>query len=229
MTSGAASVSQKFPGMTINGVTHHEKEPAGKALLEACKGITDKADKPIGEYMGFKLSVSLDSFYKQVKLQLRGSMTYQTDLGTDTFGNITRINNALDELPKRLENIQSQLENLYKQQEAAKNELAMPFSQESELAEKEARLALLNADLNIDGDGGFDVINDTESHDDSRDDTDDEPMHSTEQSVSRFAEHTERTGTYGKSKPSILDDLRTYSAKPNPSVGSEAKSNSIDL
>jgi hypothetical protein len=72
-------------------------------LLEACKGVTDKSDKTVGEYMGFKLSVRFDSFSKQLKLLLRGNLTYSIDLGTDTFGNITRINNALDSLDKRLE------------------------------------------------------------------------------------------------------------------------------
>jgi hypothetical protein len=113
--NGSTSASQKFPGMTTNGVTHAEKEPAGKALLECCKGVTDKSDKFVGEYMGFKMSVAFDSFSKQFKLLLRGNLTYQLDLGTDAFGNITRINNALDDLPKRLEGQRSQLDNLHKQ------------------------------------------------------------------------------------------------------------------
>ncbi|GHV36782.1 hypothetical protein FACS18949_16560 [Clostridia bacterium] len=128
MVNGAASASQKFPGMLINGVTHVEKEPAGKALLECCKGVTDKSDKFIGEYMGFKMSVAFDSFSKQFRLLLRGNPTYQLDLGTDAFGNITRINHALDDLPKRLEGQQSQLDNLHKQQESAKAELAQPLT-----------------------------------------------------------------------------------------------------
>jgi len=90
-------------------------------------------------------------------------MTYQLDLGTDAFGNITRINNTFVDLPKRLEGAKSQLDGLLSQQEAAKQELEKPFAQESELAEKEARLALLNADLNIDGNGGFDVVNDSDN------------------------------------------------------------------
>ena len=84
---------------------------------------------------------------------------YDVSLGTDAFGNITRINNALDGLPKTLEGARDQLANIQKQQESAKLELAKPFELETELAEKEARLALINADLNIDGDGDMDVEN----------------------------------------------------------------------
>ncbi|GHU87360.1 hypothetical protein FACS1894202_01510 [Clostridia bacterium] len=234
--NGAASASQKFPGMTINGVTHVEKEPAGKALLECCKGVTDKSDKPIGEYMGFKMSVAFDSFSKQFRLLLRGNLTYQLDLGTDAFGNITRINHALDDLPKRLEGQQSQLDNLHKQQESAKAELAQPFPYEAELAAKEERLNWLNSDLNIDGDGGMDIINDTESRDagsndgseqeqpqgsqkdnyeyESRDDADEPPL---------------RTGTYGKAAPSFLDNIRKFDARKQDSPPASGRTSSHEL
>jgi hypothetical protein len=96
--NGAASVTTKFPGMTINGVTHTEKEPAAKALLEACKSITDTSGTSVGEYMGFKLAIKFDTFSKQFSLLMRGKMTYSVELGTDAFGNISRINHALDKL-----------------------------------------------------------------------------------------------------------------------------------
>jgi hypothetical protein len=154
VTDGAASVAAKFPGMTVGGVMHTEKETAAKALLDACKGIKGReAELPIGEFMGFKLSLSYASFGQTVNLLMRGAMTYQTELGTDAFGNIQRITNALDKLPERLEATQNQLANLENQVAAAKEELAKPFAAEDELKSKEARLALLNADLNIDGEG----------------------------------------------------------------------------
>lgn len=217
MLDGATCVGAKFPSMVIKGVTHTEKEPAAKALLDACSGIIDNGDKQIGEYMGFKLSISFDSFSKQIKLQMRGNLTYQIDLGTDAFGNITRINNALEELPKRLEGIQSQLDNLYSQQEAAKVELALPFEQEPVLAEMEARLALLNADLNIDSDGssGLDVINDTET----RNGTDELP----------------RTGTYGKAEaasktaPTFMDNIRSLGDRKRDGVQGDSKSSEITI
>jgi hypothetical protein len=234
--TGSASVTTKFPGMMIDGVLHIEKEPAAKALLEACKGVTDNTDKPIGEYMGFKLAIRYDSFSKQMQLLLRGAMTYITDLGTDTFGNITRINNTLEKLPERLEGAKAQLADIEKQIDAAKSELEKPFSQETELAEKEARLALLNADLNIDGDGGFDVANDPperdedepETADGERDGDDDEPSGepftpanpgaaATYDGMGGDAGDNElRTGTYGKRKPSIIDGIRGFAgAKMN--------------
>jgi hypothetical protein len=165
IVDGASSASMKFPGMTINGVAYTEKEPAAKALLETTKKVTSKADIPVGEYMGFQMSLHLSDFGRELSVLLRGEMTYSVNLGTDVFGNITRINNALDELHKRLEGAKSQFENLVNQQEAARLELEKPFPLEAELHEKETRLALLNAGLNIEGDGGFDVMNDPDNRD----------------------------------------------------------------
>jgi len=159
----ATPFTAKFHGMIINGVEYTEKEPAGKALLEACKKHDLMSDAPIGKYMGFDMKLSFSSFTKIFSLQLCGTMTYAIDLGMDTFGNITRINNALAELPRRLEGAKSQLETLYAQRDAAKQELEKPFALAGELKEKENRLALLNAELNIDGEGGFDLANDTGS------------------------------------------------------------------
>jgi hypothetical protein len=251
MTGGSASVSTKFPGMTICGVTHTEKEPAAKALLEACKGIKGRdTDLPIGEYMGFKLSLSYASFGQTINLMMRGAMTYQIDLGTDTFGNITRINHALDKLPERLEGARTQLANYEKQVAAAKEELAKPFMQEEELQAKEARLALLNSDLNIDGDGGFEIEGDTEisgekpeaaeSADERDEDFDEEPDEDEPQNGRptygtinefRYSPPSEapRTGTYGKALPSILDDIRSINADLKPPAPGGSKSAEIDI
>jgi N12 class adenine-specific DNA methylase/adenine-specific DNA methylase len=255
MTNGAASVTTKFPEMTINGVTHTEKEPAAKALLEACKGIKGReTELPVGEFMGFKLSLSYASFGQTINLMMRGAMTYQTELGTDAFGNITRITNALDKLPERLQGAREQLANYEKQVAAAKEELAKPFSLEDELQAKEARLALLNADLNIDGDGDMDILNDPDNRDENaasndetdngRDDADDERDDADEEvcefepeqsgspfeltnpdqimtygcDAERAAHESVRTGTYGKSAPGILDDIRAIKGEMKPSA-----------
>jgi hypothetical protein len=209
ITNGAASVSSKFPGMMINGVTHTEKESAAKALLEACKGIKGReTELPVGEFMGFKLSLSYASFGQTINLMMRGAMTYQVELGTDAFGNIQRITNALDKLPERLDVQKRQLENLQKQA-AAKEELAKPFTMEEELQAKEARLALLNADLNIDGD--MEVLNDLENRDESEpeqqaNDESEEmnitPAYASGGDVEQRTEYSEQhTGTYGKALP----------------------------
>jgi len=194
LTGDAVSASTKFPGMTINGVEYTEKEPAAKALLDACKGVTDKNDVVIGSYMGFNLALQFDSFNKAFKSLLRGSMTYQVELGTDTFGNITRINNALSELPKRLEGAQSQLQNLTSQQEAARLELEKPFALEDELIEKETRLALLNVELNIDGSGNSD-IGDGESREEP------EPMTEAE-----YQSEYEQPASAKSARPPLLDE-----------------------
>jgi len=227
-TNGAASVTTKFPGMTIDGVTHTEKEPAAKALLEFCTGITDKNEKAAGEYMGFKLAISFDTYSKQYSLFLRGHMTYQIELGTDAFGNITRINNALDNLGKQLDGQRAQLENLNTQMAAAKEELAKPFPQEQELISKETRLVLLNADLNIDGDGGMDVLNDAENreesderqpqYDEARDDDEDEPD-----------VPLPRTGTYNKSAPSFLENIKNLGSRKQETAPTISKPNRIEI
>jgi predicted nucleic acid-binding Zn-ribbon protein len=236
----AVSVSPKFPGMTIYGATYDEKETAAKALLESCKGVKGvHSDVPIGEYMGFKMSLHYESFAQQINLLMRGVMTYKIDLGTDSFGNITRINNALEKLPERLDGAKSQLENIEKQVEAAKLEVKKPFEQEDELQEKEARLALLNADLNIDGDGNFDVINDFESRDEPEDEAedkaddeayaddelddefDDEPSEEARPNYSYTGTQTTQPAS-AKSKPSILDGIRNFdSSKHNGGQGKD--------
>ncbi|MDR1703890.1 MAG: hypothetical protein LBS19_04290 [Clostridiales bacterium] len=152
------SLSANFPGMEIGGIVYKDKEPAAKALLDACKGVIDAEEKPAGEYMGFKMSLRYESLTKQVQLLLHGSGTYSLDLGTDTFGNISRINNALDGLPKRLEAAKINLDMIYSRRDAAKVELEQPFALADELSEKEARLACLDAELSIDGGTGGEVI-----------------------------------------------------------------------
>jgi hypothetical protein len=251
MTGDAASVTAKFPGMTINGVTHSEKEPAAKALLEACKGIKGRdSELLIGEFMGFRLSLSYASFGQTINLMMRGAMTYQTELGTDTFGNLQRITNALDKLPERLEGAKAQLANYEKQVAAAKEELAKPFAQEEELAAKESRLALLNSDLNIDGDGGLEIEGDPEIGDETaeRAETDgerggdideeadgDEPQSDMPRPESigetRYQppSETAHTGTYGKSAPSILDDVRSIKSELKPPAQGGSRSAGIDI
>ncbi|GHU36453.1 hypothetical protein FACS1894105_06830 [Clostridia bacterium] len=233
-----ASVSVKFPGMTIKDVAYSAKEPAAKALIEACREIHGRnIDLPVGEYFGFQMSLRYESFGEQINLSLRGAMTYLVDLGTDALGNITRINNSLDGLPKMLEKVQSQLEGLLQQQESAKAELEKPFSLEAELTSKEARLALLNADLNIDGDGSFDVENDPEDKS-AQSESIDEDADQSEicdddtkiPSVKTFTivPH-ENEIAYAKSKPSILDDLKSYGGGKSPGITIKEKYGEIDI
>jgi hypothetical protein len=212
LTGGTASVTALFGGMTVNGVEYTEKEPAAKALLEACKTVPDKKDMAVGSYMGFDMSIRFETFDKQFFLLLRGSMTYQTELGTDAFGNITRINNVLNDLPNRLEGAKSQLETYLSQQEAAKHELERPFTLAGELAEKEARLALLNADLNIDGGGGLDVLNDADTRHEPEDEI--EPPDDDGQEI----EYERQPASAKSAMPSFLDGIREYTANKQPTL-----------
>ena len=133
--------------LEIQGVTYTDKTEAGTALLDACQDISETEPVTIGSYRGFNLSVKFASF--GYKLSIKGTVTYKVDLGEDARGNITRIDNALAKIPESLGNWQAKLANLLQQQEAAKAEAGKPFPQEEELCQKSARLAALDAELNI--------------------------------------------------------------------------------
>ena len=142
-----------FAGMEIRGDTLVDKENAGAALLDACKEVKSSDPVQVGGYRGFAMFVSFNAFEKQYELTLRGEMSHKAILGTDPRGNLIRIDNALAQMPQRLTSVQSQLDNLYQQQEAARAEVGKPFPHEQELREKSARLAALDMALNIDGRG----------------------------------------------------------------------------
>ena len=140
-----------FAGMEVRDDTLTDKENAGAALLDACKEVKGADPVPVGSYRGFTMSVSFDAFRQEYMLLLKGQMTHRATLGTDPRGNLTRIDNALSQMPQRLEAVKNQLDNLYQQQAAAKAEVGKPFPQEQELRDKSARLAELDVLLNMDG------------------------------------------------------------------------------
>ena len=142
-----------FAGMEVRGDTLTDKENAGAALLDACKEVKGTDPVPVGSYRGFAMSVSFDAFRQEYMLLLKGQMTHRATLGIDPRGNLTRIDNALSQMPQRLEAVKNQLDNLYQQQAAAKAEVGKPFPQEQELRDKSARLAELDVLLNMDGRG----------------------------------------------------------------------------
>ena len=142
-----------FAGMEVRGDTLTDKENAGAALLDACKEVKGSDPVSVGSYRGFAMSVAFDAFRQEYTLLLKGEMTHRAALGTDPRGNLTRIDNALAQMPQRLEAVKNQLDNLYQQQAAAKAEVGKPFPQEQELRDKSARLAELDVLLNMDGRG----------------------------------------------------------------------------
>ena len=142
-----------FAGIEVRGDALTDKENAGAALLDACKEVKNSEPVQIGSYRGFAMSVIFDAFRKEYTLLLKGQMTHRVTLGADPRGNLIRIDNALAQMPQRLEAVKNQLDNLYQQQTAAKAEVGKPFPQEQELRDKSARLAELDVLLNIDGRG----------------------------------------------------------------------------
>ncbi len=139
----------EFAGMTVLGRELSEKEAAGTAILNACKLVKDLQGVELGVYRGFHMSLALSNFGNDYSLILRGQMAHTVTLGTDPRGNILRIDNALATIAERRDKAQTELDNLQKQQEAAKQEVGKPFSQEAEFKEKSARLVELNAALNM--------------------------------------------------------------------------------
>ena len=142
-----------FCGMEVNGTCFTEKAEAGEAILAVCKANQSLEPVPLGSYRGFKMELSYDSFQKEYQVLLKGEMTHRVPIGTSAAGNIQRLDNALAGIPARLEKAEQQLDSLRSQQEAAQAELGKPFPQEAELAEKSARLAELDALLNMDDRG----------------------------------------------------------------------------
>ena len=139
---------ETFVGMTVKGAFYSEKADAGNAILEACKAMTNPEPIPLGEYRGFTMELYFEA--REYKVRLKGELGYPVTLGTDTFGNITRLDNALEGLPKRLEMNEMELDNIKKQFETAKVDVERPFPQEEELKAKTDRLNELNALLNVD-------------------------------------------------------------------------------
>ena len=142
-----------FAGMEIRGDTLTDKENAGAALLDACKEVKGSEPVQIGSYRGFTMSVEFSAWKQEYTLLLKGQMTHRASLGTDPRGNLTRIDNALSQMPQRLDAAKAQLDNLYQQQAAAKEEVGKPFPYEDDLRVKSARLVELDTLLNLDGRG----------------------------------------------------------------------------
>ena len=141
---------EEFCGMVIKGVTYDEKKTAGERLVLACSELPNAEEKAIGSYRGFELSLRFDTFRSEYQAILKGERRYPVALGTDPLGNIIRLDNSLNNFPERITSAENELATLHQQQAAAQIEVEKPFPQEEELAEKSARLAELNAQLDVD-------------------------------------------------------------------------------
>ena len=142
-----------FAGMKINGRNYLEKDKAGEALTDAIASVSEMDAVEIGSYRGFAITALLNAFGDH-NVNFKGAVSYSVELGDSATGNITRIDNALAKLPEHLKKYQSKLADLSQQLESAKTEAAKPFAQEAELQRKSARLAELDAALNLGHKGG---------------------------------------------------------------------------
>ena len=179
---------ENFCGMTIKGMVYDDKKAAGERLLLARQEMPNADMMLLGTYRGFELNIRFDSFKNEHQAVLRAELNYPVSLGDDARGNITRLDNAIDNFADRIADAENALQNLEQQKQAAEIEVAKPFAQEEELAEKSARLAELNALLNIDRD------------------------RSSSQDTPEEAEETEAPAT----RPSVLAALEEKANQPEP-------------
>ena len=139
-----------FVGIEVKGVSYSEKAEGGQKIIDACKEMTSPDPVPLGKYRGFELELSFDTFEKAYQVKIKGSLSRSVSLGTDAIGNITRIDNAIEKIPERLETKKQELETVLQQFDTAKKEVEKPFDKEEELTEKTNRLNVLNGLLNVD-------------------------------------------------------------------------------
>ena len=140
--------------MTVAGKTYDDRKEAGTAIIGICKEMKQaNVALPIGEYLGMKMNVTFDSFFRKFTLNMKGKLSHEVEIGSDPSGNITRIGNAMESMSKQLEDAIAKLANVEQQLETAKIEVEKSFPQEQELNDKLTRLAELNSLLDMDEKG----------------------------------------------------------------------------
>ena len=158
---------EKFSPMTLKDKQYNKKEMAGKTILEICKTKENSELEEIGKYRGMKLELQINVAKQEFELFLKGNSEYKISLGNDIYGNITRIDNALSNIRKELEENKEELENTKKQFENAKIDVKIPFDKENELKEKSTRLDRVNALLKLDEKENIIMEDDEKSEDDN--------------------------------------------------------------
>ena len=186
--------------MKIGNRTYTDKKKAGAALIDMCRSAKQpNMAVTIGEYQGFKMSVSFDSFFSKFTISLKGSLSHEVEIGADPLGNLQRLSNALEGMTGKMADVEQKLSNVEHQLETAKVEVTKPFAQEQELAEKLERLAELNALLNMD-----------EKGDNALDMGDDEPED----------ENGEQSAQTQESEPNRAEDIQAVAEEPLKPVAS---------
>ena len=194
------SVDKDAFSMKIGNRTYTDKKEAGAALIDMCRSAKQpNMAVTIGEYQGFKMSVSFDSFFSKFTISLKGSLSHEVEIGADPLGNLQRLSNALEGMTGKMADVEQKLSNVEHQLETAKVEVTKPFAQEQELAEKLERLAELNALLNMD-----------EKGDNALDMGDDEPED----------ENGEQSAQTQESEPNRAEDIQAVAEEPLKPVAS---------
>lgn len=139
-----------FVGMVILDIPYAEKEAAGKAIIDVCTKMTGSDAVSLGQYRGFSLTLIYDGTSNEYRMTMKGTLSHTVVLGADVFGNITRMDNALEAFPDKLTAVREDLENNKTQLANARTEMEAPFAKEAELTQKSARLKELNILLNMD-------------------------------------------------------------------------------
>ena len=139
-----------FIGMKVAGAFNSDKQDAGKAIIAACKSMQSPDPISLGEYRGFKTELFFDTSRENYVVKIKGETSYNVTLGDDVYGNITRLDNAIERLPDLLEKTIEELESTKQQFETARLKWKKPFAKEDELKEKQHRLDELNILLNMD-------------------------------------------------------------------------------
>lgn len=186
--------------MKIGNRTYTDKKEAGAALIDMCRSAKQpNMAVTIGEYQGFKMSVSFDSFFSKFTISLKGSLSHEVEIGADPLGNLQRLSNALEGMTGKMADVEQKLSNVEHQLETAKVEVTKPFAQEQELAEKLECLAELNTLLNMD-----------EKGDNALDMGDDEPED----------ENGEQSAQTQESEPNRAEDIQAVAEEPLKPVAS---------
>jgi len=203
-------VDKEIFAMKLGERVYTDRKEAGTALIAFCKQVkTPNVATPIGEYLGFKMSVNFDSFYHKFTLNLKGALTHSIEVGADALGNLTRINNALESMTEKMAQEQDALSNTEKQLENAKEEVTKPFPQEAELNEKMERLTTLNALLNMDEKGSGECLDEPEEGVDAAEqNTEGRTPQVAERKLSVMTGEAERK--VSDARPSIMDKLAMY-------------------
>jgi hypothetical protein len=143
--------TEDFSHIVVDGKTYTDKKDAGTAFLESCRRLrADQKSKPVGSYRGFDLTASFDSFSKCYTISFKNSLSHSVEIGSDIYGNLTRLENAINSLPKQLDKAKFNLEETKHLLTVAKEEVGKPFAQLDELRQKEAKLEELNKELSFD-------------------------------------------------------------------------------